>query len=120
MEKIIRNYLTKLETFQLRILEAAFVPNLNQLKTLSISSHADTFQSQLQTLLDRAPHLTKLMIRKKKSLPFQRSLFKYTNKFIRQVDLRSCNHYFNEEECLLLSSHSSLGVQSTIIKCLLE
>jgi hypothetical protein len=88
----------------------SIVSNLNQLKTLSISSHADTFRSQLQTLLDRAPHLATLKIRQDASLPLQMSLFKYTNAAVQRLNLSECNHIFNEEECIALT-HSSLGIQ---------
>ncbi len=47
----------------------SIVPNLNQLKALSISFYADNLQSQLQALLDRAPHLQILRINQDASLP---------------------------------------------------
>jgi hypothetical protein len=92
----------------------SIVPNLNQLEKLSISSHADNFQSQLQTLLDRAPHLDRLAIFQDASLPLQMSLFKYTNASVRQIDLRGYNHDFDEEECTALT-RSPLGVQCEVL-----
>jgi hypothetical protein len=92
----------------------SIVPNLNQLEKLSISSHADSFQSQLQTLLDRAPHLDRLAIFQDASLPLQMSLFKYTNASVRQIDLRGYNHDFDEEECTALT-RSPLGVQCEVL-----
>ncbi|CAF1267520.1 unnamed protein product [Rotaria sordida] len=86
------------------------IPSLNRLDLLRISSHADTFQSQLQALLNRAPHLRRLHISQDASLPLQRSLFIYTHRSIFLLDLHECYHYFNEEECLTLS-RSPLGIQ---------
>ena len=74
----------------------SIVPSLNELYSLTVSSHVDTFQSQLQTLLDRAPHL--------------RSLTVNQNASVRELDLSGCEHYLNENECRTLN-YSSLGVQ---------
>ncbi|CAF0997310.1 unnamed protein product [Rotaria sordida] len=92
----------------------SIVPNLNKLKSLAISSYDDSFQSQFQTLLDQAPHLTQLSFHQCEPLPLQISLFKYTNASIRQLNLKFYNHQFTEEECMTLS-HSSLGVQCEIL-----
>jgi hypothetical protein len=77
------------------------VPSLNQLKTLSISSHTDSFQVQI--LLDRALHLIELTIHQDESLPSKISLFKYINTSIRELNLRRYDHCFNEEEYLVIS-----------------
>jgi hypothetical protein len=90
----------------------SIVPTLKQLYSLRVSSYTDTFQSQLQNLLDRAPHLYDLDIRQDESLPLQMSLFKHTNASVRTLDLKS--HQFNEEECITLN-RSSLGVQCQIL-----
>jgi hypothetical protein len=90
------------------------VPSLNQLKTLSISSHTDSFQSQVQILLDRAPHLIQLTIHQNEWLSLKISLFKYINTSIRELNLRRYDHYFNEEECLILS-RSSLSIQCEVL-----
>jgi hypothetical protein len=92
----------------------SIVPNLNQLKTLSISSYADTFQSQLQNLLDRAPHLYRLRINQDTLLPLQMFLFKYTNASVRRLNLEDFNHCFNEEECMTLT-RSPLAVQCEVL-----
>jgi hypothetical protein len=42
------------------------------------------------------------------------SLFKYINASVRELDLRDCNHYFNEEECIALIN-SSLSVQCEVL-----
>ncbi|CAF4956942.1 unnamed protein product, partial [Rotaria sp. Silwood1] len=92
----------------------SIVPNLNKLKSLAVSSYDDSFQSQFQTLLDQAPHLTQLSFHQCESLPLQISLFKYINASIRQLNLKFYNHQFSEEECMTLS-HSSLGVQCEVL-----
>ncbi|CAF3953569.1 unnamed protein product [Rotaria sordida] len=92
----------------------SIVPNLNRLKTLTLSSYDDTMKSEVQAILDRAPYLTTLSIQQNASLPIQMSLFKYTNPSIRKLDLEDYVHYFNEKECLLLS-RSSLGVQCEVL-----
>jgi hypothetical protein len=86
------------------------VSNLDRLKSLELLFHMNTFRSQVQALLDRAPHLYKLSINQRESTPLQASLFKYTNASVRELDLRNINHYFNEEECITLS-RSPLGVR---------
>ncbi len=47
----------------------SIVPSLNHLHLLTISSYADTFQSQLQDLFNRAPYLYALTTRQDASLP---------------------------------------------------
>jgi len=89
-------------------------PNLNQLRSLTILSHADTYQPQLQTLLNQATHLDELVINQVALLPLQTSIFKYTNASIRRFDLISCNHCFNKEECINLT-RSPLGVQCEVL-----
>ncbi|CAF0810854.1 unnamed protein product [Adineta steineri] len=86
------------------------VPDLNRLKTLKILLHTNAFRSQVQALLDRAPHLYRLSINQHESTNFSTSLFKYRNASIRELDLRDINHYFNEEDCFNFS-HSPLGMQ---------
>ncbi|CAF1012773.1 unnamed protein product [Rotaria sordida] len=92
----------------------SIVPSLNRLRSLTVSSHTDAFQSQLQTLLDQALHLYTLTIRQDTSLPLQISLFKYINKSVRRFDLYDCNYCFNEKECTTLS-RSSLGSQCEVL-----
>lgn len=90
------------------------IPNFDRLKSLTISSHADTFQSEVQTLLDRASHLITLTIHQNKSIPLQMSLCNYTNTSVSRIDLRGCIHYFNVQECLILAS-SPLLVQCEVL-----
>jgi hypothetical protein len=88
----------------------SIVPNLNQLKSVTVFVNANTSQSELQTLLNRAPHLNQLTIYQNDILPLQIDLLKCTNTSVRQLDLEQCDPYFNEEECMVLA-HSSLGAQ---------
>jgi hypothetical protein len=88
--------------------------NLNKLNSLTITSHADTYQSQLQTLLDRATHLKELVIKQVALLPLQTSIFRYTSVSVRRLDLIDCNHCFNEEECITLTL-SPLGIQCQVL-----
>ncbi|CAF3961037.1 unnamed protein product [Rotaria sordida] len=81
----------------------SIVPNLDLLKSFTVLSHANTFQSQFQTVLDRARHLDTLAISQDALLPLQISLFTYRSTSIHRLDLRNCNYYFNEDECITLS-----------------
>jgi hypothetical protein len=92
----------------------SIIPSLNQLYSLTVSCYTDAFQSQLQTLLDRAPDLYSLTISQDTSLSLQMSLFNCSNASIRELDLDECEHCFNEEECLTLS-RSPLGVQCEVL-----
>ncbi|CAF1534519.1 unnamed protein product [Rotaria sordida] len=92
----------------------SIVPSLNILETLVVYSHADSFQSQLQVLLDRAPNLRCLDIRQDESLSLQMSLFQYRTSSVRQLDFRGYNYYFNEEECIRLY-HSQLCIQREVL-----
>jgi hypothetical protein len=92
----------------------SIVPNLRRLRSLTVSSYTDTFQSELQKLLNRAPHLQLLKFKQDKSVPLQMSLFKCTNKSVHLIDLHDYNHCFNEEECFTLI-HSPLGLQCEVL-----
>ena len=72
------------------------IPNLNRLQSLSISDYNDKYQLQLQTLLDRSPHLRTLSLQQDSSSPFQLSSFSYTNQSIRQLNLLEYYYYFND------------------------
>ncbi|CAF4788650.1 unnamed protein product, partial [Rotaria sp. Silwood1] len=97
----------------------SIVPSLNRLKSLTVVSYIDTFQSQLKALLDRASCLRRLCIIQDASLHSQMLLFRCTNPSIRQLDLRDYNHYFNKEECIRLS-HSSLGSQCQVLSIMIN
>ncbi|CAF0803015.1 unnamed protein product [Adineta steineri] len=89
----------------------SIVPSLNRLHSLMIlSSHIDHFQSQLQTLFNRAPNLCRLVIDQNKSSHPQMLLFKCTNASIRELYLKCHNHNFSQQECEILV-HSALGTQ---------
>ncbi|CAF3422279.1 unnamed protein product [Rotaria sp. Silwood2] len=92
----------------------SIVLSLKTLHSLRILSHTDTYQSQLQVLLDRAPYLYRLDIRQEVLLSLQISLFKYNNASVRQLYLQKYNYRFNEEECDTLT-HSPLEVQCEIL-----
>jgi hypothetical protein len=92
----------------------SIVLDFNRLRSLTVSSHTDTFQPELQNLLDRAPHLRTLTFDQDASLPLQLSLFNYTNMSVRELKLFGCDYCFNEEECILLS-RSPLGVQCEVL-----
>jgi hypothetical protein len=92
----------------------SIIPSLNRLYSLEVSFHSDTFQSQLQALLDRASRLRYLCISQDGSLPLQTSLFKYTHVSVRELYLQKYNYWFNEEECMTLC-HSPLGVQCEVL-----
>ncbi|CAF1345142.1 unnamed protein product, partial [Rotaria sp. Silwood1] len=84
----------------------SIISNLNKLKFLSISFYTDIYQSQLQTLLDRAPNLCHLHITRDVISPLRMSLFEHTNPSIRRLTI--LYHWFDEEECITLT-HSPLG-----------
>ena len=84
------------------------------MRSLFLSSHNDTFQSQLQALLDDASHLKYLQISQDEQLPLQTSLLKYTSTSVHQLTLKYYGHYFNEKECVTLS-HSPLGRQCKVL-----
>ncbi|CAF1339852.1 unnamed protein product [Rotaria sordida] len=79
------------------------VPSLNRLCSLDVSSYADSYQLQLQTLLDRASHLETSTISQDGSLSVQLSLFKCTTTSVHRLHLDGYNHCFNKEQCITLS-----------------
>ncbi|UJR08201.1 hypothetical protein I4U23_012474 [Adineta vaga] len=95
------------------------VPTLKRLRSLTIASHCDIFQKQVQRLLDQASHLTILCIKQDVGLPLQRSLFTYTNTTVEDLDLESTNHNFNEEDCQALRQ-SPLGLQCQVLTICVE
>ncbi|CAF1241747.1 unnamed protein product [Rotaria sordida] len=97
----------------------SIVSSLNQLKSLTVSSYDDIYNSQFQVLLDRAPNLRHLDIRQDKSLTLQMSSFQYINASVHQLDLRNCNHYFTADECITLS-RSPLAVQCEVLSILVD
>jgi hypothetical protein len=90
------------------------IPSLKRLKLLTVSSYCDIFQSELQTLLDRIPHLYSLTIRQDESLPLQTALFQNINTVVCELYLHECKHYFNEDECTGLT-HSPVGMKCEVL-----
>ncbi|CAF1427852.1 unnamed protein product [Adineta steineri] len=86
----------------------SMVSNLQQVSSLSLRFTTNFSQSELQTFLNRMPHLRSLTIRQNASLPLSMSLFNCTfPSSIHYLHLEYCKHYFNEEDCIILT-HSSL------------
>jgi hypothetical protein len=93
----------------------SIVPTLNRLCSLDISSYADNYQVQLQTLLNLASNLDTLTIYDDESLPLQLSFFKCINASLRRIYLRyRSNHFFNNEECIAIS-RSPLCVKCEVL-----
>ncbi len=97
----------------------SIVPNFNRLKSLTVYFHTNSFQSEVQTILDRAPRLYQLSINQHQSTPLQTSIFKYRNASVREFNLRNINHYFNEDDCITLS-RSPLGAQCEVLSILVD
>ncbi len=84
--------------------------------TYRVQSHVVNFQSQLQALFDRAPHLHQLTINNDESIPLQMSLFNHIKASIRHLDKQWCKSYFNEEECITyIIVRSSFTTQNEIL-----
>ncbi|CAF0813576.1 unnamed protein product [Adineta steineri] len=96
----------------------AIIPSLNQLRFLQIYSYIDTFQNQLQALFDLAPNLYSVSIYEDQPSSSYMSIFKskYTSlhNLCLQDYARCCNHYFDEDDCVTLTS-SSLSIQCKIL-----
>jgi hypothetical protein len=92
------------------------IPSLDQLHSLDVTIREDSGYSQLQSLLDRAPHLYSLTLRSSTNL--QMNLIDITSISIRRLDLMTksafCLRYFNKEECNTLA-HSSIGNQCEVL-----
>ncbi|CAF1036915.1 unnamed protein product [Adineta steineri] len=88
----------------------SMISNLHQVSSLSLHLSTDFSQSELQAFLDRMPHLRTLIIHQDASLPFSMAIFNCTFPSIHYLHLENCKHYFNEEDCTILS-HSSLTSQ---------
>ncbi len=88
----------------------SIVPKLDQLTSLHISRYEDDAHSQIQTLLDRAPHLYSLTIDSWSDsnviVPIN-----LTSKSIRRLEFKD---YFNDARSTALS-RSSLGIQCEVL-----
>jgi hypothetical protein len=76
----------------------SIVPKFEQLKLLDILSNENYDEIQLQTLLDRTPHLSVLRLRNWSSMVPQ-----IKNLSLSQIDLMWCNKWYNHQECIILS-----------------
>jgi hypothetical protein len=95
------------------------IPNLSRLTNLRVSSYADEFQSQLQTLLDRAHNLLYLSICRDSLFTKQISFSQFTNGSVRKLDLIDIPHFYSEEDCIKLC-HSPLGIQCEVLHIIIE
>ncbi|CAF0784012.1 unnamed protein product [Adineta steineri] len=96
----------------------AIIPSLNQLRFLQIYSYSDTFQNQLQALFDLAPNLYSVSIYEDQPSSSYMSIFKSKYTLLHNLCLqdyaRCCNHYFDEDDCVTLTS-SSLSIQCKVL-----
>ncbi|CAF4201905.1 unnamed protein product [Adineta steineri] len=82
------------------------IPNLYKVSSLTLDFSTDFPKSELQVFLNRMPHLRTLTIHQDASLPLPMSLFDCTFPSIRYFDLENCKHYFDEEDCIILTRSS--------------
>jgi hypothetical protein len=90
----------------------SMIPTLDQITSLDVTiDHHDNAQSELQSLIDRIPHLSSLRF-----IFFR--LFTLVSELrsisIRRLDLRGYTEYFNDKQCTILS-RSLLGIQCEIL-----
>ncbi|CAF0890618.1 unnamed protein product [Adineta steineri] len=98
----------------------SMISNLHQVSSLSLDLSTDFSQSELQALLNRIPYLRTLTIHHDASLPLPMSLFNCTfPSSIHYLNLQYCEHYFNEEDCTILT-HSSLTSQCKFLDILVK
>jgi hypothetical protein len=88
------------------------IPTLDQITSLDVTiDHHDNAKSELQSLIDRIPHLSSLRF-----IFFR--LFTLVSELrslsIRRLDLRGYTEYFNDKQCTILS-RSLLGIQCEIL-----
>ncbi|CAF1394779.1 unnamed protein product [Adineta ricciae] len=93
------------------------IPTLNYLKYLEVTIHDESSLVQLQSLLNRVPHLYSLTIRSALKSPITLAQMK-SDLSIRRLDLMTKSavrlRYFTTEECHLLI-HSSLIEQCEVL-----
>ncbi|CAF3781081.1 unnamed protein product [Adineta steineri] len=103
------------------------IPKLDQLVSLSVAPYLidddSDFHDQLQTVLDRSPHLTSLKFQNW-LLSKRRPPYEYSNRSIHQLNLQDINEihieqWYNTEQCRRLI-HSSLGKQCQILSIAVE
>jgi hypothetical protein len=95
------------------------VPRFDCLVSLEVSlyGHINNVRSQLQTILDRAPHLSLLKFGSWRTLELP--IAEITSASVRQLDLRGCDRWLNDQECLTLIN-SPLGIQCEILRINVE
>jgi hypothetical protein len=93
------------------------IASLDQLNSLDVTICDDSSYSQLQLLLDRAPHLYSLTLRSAGNI--QISLLELSNASIRRLDLMTKStyrlQYFNHNECIKILAQSSIGKQCEVL-----
>ena len=99
------------------------VPNLNQLKSLSLYFYISMHQWQVPNLLNRTYNLYTLRFSQHELLSFEMSLFNYRNTSVRKLDLHNYNHLFHEKECFLfedLQSDLSISLSRARVRILIS
>jgi len=100
-----------------------FVSTLNQLNKLDVTMDEGSTYSQLQTLIDQAPHLYSLSIAYLYDLPITPSTFTITNASIRRVEflppISFYTKYMNKGKCMAFAN-SPLGRQCEVLILHLE
>jgi len=80
-------------------------PNLDRIKSLTISSYSEMYSFQVENLLKQISNLDRLKIcQEDPSLKLR--LQNYTNTSVQHIDLYDCQHHFTNDECLILSRSS--------------
>ncbi|UJR32626.1 hypothetical protein I4U23_020086 [Adineta vaga] len=102
----------------------SIVRNLYRLTSLTILSYADIHYDQLQMIFDRSPNLRFLRIHQDNLLPCQMSLFKSKSvsfDILRlKGQLRQFNQYFNQDECVVLTSSEIVAKCEQMSICVLD
>ncbi len=95
------------------------VPRFDRLISLEVSlyGHNNNVQSQLQAILDRAPHLSSLKFGSWITLDMP--IAEINSASVRQLDFRGCDRWYNDLECLTLIN-SSLGIKCELLRINVE
>jgi hypothetical protein len=104
-------------TFPFNVNFWSIIPTLYHLISLDATLHDNSAYSQLQALLDRAPHLYSLKLCILPDLK-RKELFQIKSKSIRRLEFIEestlYGHYFSKAECFALRE-SSLGRQCEVL-----
>jgi hypothetical protein len=90
------------------------VPKLDQLTSVCLCMHNNA-EALLQTLLQRAPHLSSLTYDSSSSITPSELILLNSKLIIHRLDLQGYNHWFNEDECSQLS-RSLLGIHCKVLR----